>query len=144
MVSWISNVLTSNQMKPPVARMGGILILLVLIRWRRPESWLIASFACLPQSVGWYGTLPLLTIPQSLVESLILAGTSALGVYLGGYFMPDSHSLNDIFDWTGGVIVATVYLPAVIMVLRRTNKSGPPVWLQYIMRRSRSRQAGKK
>jgi hypothetical protein len=140
--SWMHNVQTSSSMKPPVARFGGFLILLVLIRWRRPESWLIATFACLPQSVGWYGTLPLLTVPGSLVESLILAGTSALGVYFGGYFMPDSKSLNDAFDWAGGVIVLTVYLPAVIMVLRRTNESVPPVWLERVLRKNKKINAG--
>ena len=132
---WLENLRAAPTMKPPLATPGGILILLVLLRWRRPESWLIASLACMPQSVGWYGTLPLLTIPASVGESLVLAGTSALGVYLGGLVVPPTHSLNSLFDWTGSLVVLTVYLPAAIMVLRRPNDSEPPAWLALVTHR---------
>ena len=142
-IPWMENVRAAPPMIPPVTTFGGFLVLLVLIRWRRPESWLIASLACMPQSVGWYGTLPLLTIPATIGESLILAGTSALGAYLGGFIMPEANSIDGLFNWTASLIVITVYLPAVIMVLRRPNDSEPPAWVAFLIARWRSRTSPK-
>ena len=141
--SWIHNVRNASPLDARVTSAAGVLILLVLVRWRRPEAWLIASLACMPQSVGWYGTLPLLTVPRSIGESLILAATSGLGAYVGGFVMPQETSLDGIFRWTGELIVVTVYLPAVIMVLRRPNDAEPPPWLSFVIARWRGRSSHK-
>ncbi len=44
----------------------GVLVFLVLLRWRRPEAWLLLSVAIVPQTWWWYNVLMLFTIPGSL------------------------------------------------------------------------------
>jgi hypothetical protein len=126
---WLRGITSAKHMEPPVIRFGGLMILLVLLRWRRPEAWLIATLACLPQSWGWYGTLAVFTIPASFAEAVVLAGVATVGVYVGSLILPDVQIPNDLFAWVGSLIVFTVYLPAVVLVLRRPNEGPLPAWL---------------
>lgn len=133
-VEWLAAVGSSNNMEPPIVRFGGVLILLVLFRWRRPESWLVLSLACLPQSWGWYGALPLLLIPNTLHESLLLAAVATFGAYLGASIIPELASADAFFGWVGSMIVLTMYVPAVLIILRRPNAGPSPVWLHSLNR----------
>ena len=46
---WLAQLHYATQMAAPLARFGGIAILLALLRWRRPEARLILLLACVPQ-----------------------------------------------------------------------------------------------
>lgn len=131
---WLEGVRAAENMEPPIARFGGWLIPLVLIRWRRPESWLILSLACMPQSWGWYGTLPLFLIPKTLNESLVMTGAATFGAYIGAMLVPEGANAQAFYAWVGSMIVITIYLPAVALVLRRPNKGPVTVWLKRIGR----------
>ena len=115
-------------------RFGGFLVLLVLFRWRRPESWLLLVLACLPQSWGWYGALPVFTIPASLFQSLFLACAATVGSWLGALIVPKPGTAEDLYAWVGSLIVFTIYLPAVILILRRPNVGEGPGWMRLIKR----------
>lgn len=121
-VEWLEVVRSSRQMIPPVTRLGGVFILLALLRWRRPETWLILSMACLPQNSSWYTTLPLLTVAQNFRESAALSIVSTLGVVTGSMFVWAGVSDEFRFWSIGGMLTATAYLPAVIVVLMRPNE----------------------
>ena len=117
-----------KNVNPPITRFGGFLILLVLVRYRRPESWLILALACLPQTPAWYGTLPLFTIPGAFVEAVMLAGVATLGGYIGAFVAPIPHSAAELAAYIGGLQVLTIYLPAVALVLRRPNEGELSAW----------------
>jgi hypothetical protein len=125
---WLGQLHYATQMAAPVARFGGAAILLVLLRWRRPEARLIAFLACVPQVGSWYDTLPLFLVPATLSESMLLVCVSSLGWVFRDQLWMTRTELELNQQW-GALIVASAYLPAVIMVLRRPNEGPLPGWL---------------
>lgn len=132
---WLAGVRNARHMEPPISRLAGLVILLVLLRWRRPESWLVLSLAALPQSWGWYGTLPLFTVPSTFAESVFMAGVATIGGNIAAMLMPDRFTPDAFYNWTATVIIITIYLPAVILILRRPNKGPAPAWLGVFLRK---------
>jgi hypothetical protein len=128
----LANIRAATGMRAPITYRGGLLVLLALFRWRRPESWLILSMACMPQAWGWYGTLALLTIPATFAESVALAGAIAIGGWIGAVTMPPISSADSFFGWAGSLIVFSVYLPVTLIVLLRKNEGPYPLWLSTI------------
>ena len=121
---WIANARTANHIASPLFRTGGVAVLLVLIRWRRPEARLILALACVPQSGAWYEALPLFLVPRSRNETILLAISSSVGFLL---YYPRMDLVGDIAvnRDVGALVVAFVYLPAIILVLRRENQIHP-------------------
>ena len=111
-------------------RIGGPLLLIALLRWRRPETWLVLTLAVSPQSWGWYGTLPIFTVPRNFGESVFLAATALIGVWYADNVL-DPTSLDSLVAAVGSVIVVTIYLPAVFLILRRKNIGPSPVWFTW-------------
>jgi hypothetical protein len=133
---WISNVRSAHQFTVPLTRWGGVLVLLALLRWRRPEARLIVALACMPQTAYWYEGLPLLLIPATYRESLTLSLLSAFGFLLERYLV--GNQPNVAFHDVGTLMVLFLYLPATIMVLRRPNAGEPPEWASFISGRRRT------
>lgn len=131
---WLALLKTADHMRPPVTRLGGVFILLVLLRWRRPEAWLVFTMACLPQGWGWYGTLLLLTIPCTFREACTLAIVTSAGSLLGPYLIGEVESLDAFHRAVGAIMVASVYLPVTLLVMRRPNSGPSPLWLVFALR----------
>ena len=134
--SWIAAIQKTSSMEPPIMRIGGPLLLLTLFRWRRPESWLLLTLAVLPQSWGWYNTLPLFVIPKSFGESVLLAATALAGSWFADNAL-NPQSVDSLTRSVGAVIVFTIYLPAMILILRRSNDVEPPAWMRILTRWAR-------
>lgn len=47
---WLTALKSIDHMTPPVLKPGGVIALLGLLRWRRPEARLIAALSCVPQT----------------------------------------------------------------------------------------------
>ena len=127
-LEWLAVVRTSTWHFSPLRIPGGFLMLLALVRWRRPESRLIAALGVLPQSPFVYEAMPAFFVPRSRAEFyvLVIGSDVALGVY--AYFRglpPDQY-----FRVNGIAVVACMYLPALVMVLRRPNDGALPAWLE--------------
>ena len=130
---WLANVRLATHISSPLFRTGGIIVLLALLRWKRPEARLILALACVPQSGAWYEALPLFLVATTRYETMLLAILSSLGFLL---YYPQMDQVNEVqvnHD-VGALMVAFVYLPAVIMVLRRRNEGDVPEWLQRLLR----------
>lgn len=130
--SWIAGIRNAKHMEPPITRFAGFLVLLVLLRWRRPESWLVLSLACLPQSWGWYGTLPLFTVPSTFAQSVFLAGVATVGGNIAAMVIPGHPTADGFYYWAGSVLILTIYLPVVLLILRRPNEGPLPSWIEII------------
>lgn len=126
--AWIHAMKSTAHMQPPILHIGGFLILLVLLKWRRPESWLVLAMACMPQSWGWYNTLPLFAVPRTLMESCALAVIVTLGGLAGAMLVPAPTSAEAFYSWVGSLLVVTIYLPVVGLILRRPNEGKLPAW----------------
>jgi hypothetical protein len=129
--SWLKTMSEATHMEPPIVRLGGPLVLITLVRWRRPETWLLLTLAVAPQSWGWYGTLPLFTIPKRFSEAVLLAAIALFGAWYADNVL-NPVSLDDLVSSVGSVIVFTVYVPAALLILRRKNEGPEPAWLASI------------
>ncbi len=119
--AWLDAMKSTSHLTPPIMRPGGFLILAVLCKWRRPESWLVLVMACVPQTWGWYNALPLFVVPRTLVESGALATIVTIGALAGALIVPTPTSPDAFYGWVGALLVLTIYLPAVGLILRRPN-----------------------
>jgi hypothetical protein len=105
----------------PVMLTGGPIALLALLRWRQPEARLVAALACVPQVLTFYNALPVLLAARTRREALAAAVLSSVGwlawdLSLGGAPVASRHPI-----YAGHWMLAFVYLPALVMVLRRPN-----------------------
>jgi len=121
---WRDVLAKKNDSAPAIMRFGGFLIPLVLLRWRRRESWLVLLLACLPQTPSFYDAVPLFAVPKGVRQTALLSlcGNIAFLLLVSGVGFPA--------DTTYGVRVTTLsvllmYLPAVGLVLFRPNTSEP-------------------
>jgi hypothetical protein len=130
---WLGLVRSAPHFRAPVARPFGALLLLALIRWRRPEARLLAVLALVPQTPTFYDHLFAFVAARTFRETLLLsAGT--VGVYLVlNVYSP----IPTFMEW-GNILahatVVLVYLPAVILVLRRPNEGELPAIINRLAR----------
>lgn len=125
---WLAVVSHTGHMVVPIAHSGGVLLVLALLKWRRPESRLLLALACVPQTALPYEVVPLLLVPATLGESLVFVALSyvaaGLWVHLGPYPRTSASIPNSV-----RLMVLFMYLPCLIMVLRRPNEGALPQWL---------------
>jgi hypothetical protein len=127
---WVAAVRSANldHFIVPLRFPSALLLLLGLVRWRRPEARLLILLACVPQSPTFYDTLPLAFVPATRFESLTLALLTyvATAISFAVYKPP---LLADFARGSGPATVALVYLPCLIMILRRPNEGSVPAWV---------------
>jgi hypothetical protein len=120
---WLAAVRDTPHYKAPVQRIGGALLLLAFLRWRRPEARMLGLLALLPHTTGVYEQLPLLLIPRTGRAFAVLMGLSYLAailVYTRNTFGP---SVSGTLDAQWPYFLVLVYLPALVMVLWPENRS---------------------
>ncbi len=132
-LEWLGHVRATEQLRSPLTRLGGVAILFAALRWRRPEAWLVLSMAALPQTWYSYNVLPLLTVGNTFRESGLLAIISSAGSIATAFLVTDLYSARTA-QVGGTMLVATAYLPAVLLVLRRPNEGPVTAWMNYLSR----------
>jgi len=91
------------------------------------------AMACVPQLMYFADQLPLWLIPQTRRESVVLSATSVIA-WAGA--LVASIGLGRIPAFGSSLFVlAGVYLPALIMVLRRPNEGELPARLEHLSAR---------
>ena len=125
---WLAAIQASGWHFSPLSVPGGVLVFLALLRWRRPEARLLAVLGMVPQSPFVYEAMPLFLIPRSRPQfyALVIGSDLALGAYVLYRGSPKAEFLRV----TGLAVVACMYLPALVMVLRRPNEGDVPTWLE--------------
>ena len=120
MIEWRATFASAPHVVAPITRMGGPLLLLALLKWKRADARLLLGMACVPHTTVPYETIPLFLIPKTWTEA---CGLWALGLiaYIGQW-ATGPYATQDAY-WAGGArwIVAVIYLPCLAMVLRRPN-----------------------
>jgi hypothetical protein len=120
---WMRQLKHANvQMAPPLFRGGGFLILLALLRWRRPETRLILALALVPQVGIWYTAVPLFMIPKNSRETMALAALTSLAWLLQDALVTAT-SEAELNAQVGSLIIAFAFLPCVWMILQRPHRS---------------------
>jgi hypothetical protein len=107
----------------PILTFPGALAALALLRWRRPEARLLVAMACVPQLLFFADQLPLWLIPRTKRETMALSACS-LAAFLGWFVLlkPGDYYVMKAAPW----VTSFLYLPALVMVLRRPNEGEVP------------------
>jgi hypothetical protein len=113
-IEWLKIVGNARHQWIPIMHLAGLLTTLALFRWRRPEARMIFFLACVPHTMLWYDTLPLLLVARTFRESLILSFMSwvPLAAQLRtGEFVPMNITQYILYG----------FVPSLILVLLRPN-----------------------
>lgn len=140
---WLGLLGTTDNFIPPVMRFAGPLILLVMLRWRRPEAWLVLIAACMPQTWPPYNGLLLMTVALTYRETAMLSLVSSLSWIIWAWFV-DGLTLEQEKAQMSMILNLSSYLPATFLILRRPNTGPSPAWLAWILGLVAGRQAGTK
>jgi hypothetical protein len=134
--AWLENVRhVTAEHRPPITRPLGLVLLLALLRWRHAEARLLLLYACVPQLLLFADQLPLLLVARQRVEALALWGASWIA--FAYWFLP-LPPWNDATTSTAEpYVLAGVYIPALLLVLRRPNRGVIPEWLEAALVRWR-------
>lgn len=130
---WIAELSDNNgrYYHVPLFVPGGVLLLVTLLRWRRPEARLIAAMACMPQTMLFYDQLPLALVAKTYREALWLSvGSYAAPFVAKAIYALTSLDSRQLFERMAPVIVACYYAPVAILVLTRPNVGRVPGWLE--------------
>ena len=126
---WMHNIATEmGRTTPhpiPVTMFGGAgsVVLVALLRWRRPEARLLIALACVPQLPYWADQLPLMLIPKERREVLSTLLVTLLGFCAWMVYAPGR---GDFVDTIRPFAVVCTFGPALVIVLRRNNVGGLP------------------
>ena len=128
--TWLGDWLVTLHQTPHIRSMlvapGGVLLLGAILRWRRPEGRLLFAYAVVPHNASAYEALPVLLVATSRPEFTLLGVGSVCAFILQTQVqwplvMGSHFPVGNIF---------CVYLPALVMVLRRRNEGSVPEWLE--------------
>lgn len=119
----------------PLMIPGGFLLLLSFLRWKRPEARLLAVMSIVPQSLLFTDQLMLWLVPKTRNESMILSILSFPAMFIGAAMVGPHPGVAAYSRSMGPAILALLYLPCLIMVLRRPNEGQIPEW--PLLRRDR-------
>ena len=125
-VRWANALGASNHMLP-IRSPGGFILMLALIRWRRPEARLLAALACVPQTIGLYETLPLFLIPRTRWQGYGLAVLSYVAAFGQVALVPrvPGMPLETMLAGRWPIVFFCLYLPALVMVLLPGPREAP-------------------
>jgi hypothetical protein len=111
--------------RPAILRLGGVVLLLALLRWRLPEGRQLAMLSLVPLSPHLYEALPLMLVARTRRELLVLALCGAVGLAAGAVTPHAVGPDHGPIPWA--VVFLTGYLPAVAVVLQHRNVTLPGV-----------------
>lgn len=120
---WLQALPGAVHVRAPITFVSalGPALLLAATRWRRPEARLLLVLASVPHTTLLYETVLLYLIPRTWPEAATL-------VVLSWIVGPLPADRSNYVAWTRDVgthVTALMYLPCLLMVLRRPNVSEP-------------------
>jgi hypothetical protein len=120
---WLEALRETNHVAP-IARPGGIVLLLAVLRWRIPEGRLLAGMACVPQTIGLYEALPLFLIPRNRWQGYGLVGLSYIAAFAQSLLVPRlpgvSWETTNAERWPFAFWL--LYLPALVILFISSRK----------------------
>jgi len=134
---WLENVRAAPHFRASVTRPGGFLLLLGLLRWRRPEARFFCALACTPLTPTFYDPVLLYVVTRTTREALTLSVGSVVL-----YFVIAISNPTPIISIWGEVLakasIWVIYVPCLVMILRRPNEGDVPPYLAWLPRLRRA------
>ena len=105
-----------------VMRGLGLVLLLAALRWRTPEGRLLLVTACVPQLLLFADQLPLLLVARTRGELVALTACGQIGFVVWFLTLRD----GDLYVLKAApFVLLSVFLPALVTVLRRSERQRP-------------------
>ncbi len=123
---WLHSVATDSPHFPHLLRPGGFLLLLGLLRWRRPEGRLLAALCLIPQTTALYETLPVALVVRDRRQAAVYATLTMIAHLLFKLGPQGPWPVGAGYQWW--VMLLLVYLPALALVLNRPNGPATLDW----------------
>jgi hypothetical protein len=115
---WLAALRQTNHI-PPVLKPWGWVLLLAAFKWRTPEGRLLLALACIPQTTSLYESLPLFLVCRRRWDAYALAVFSHVAAFVQSqYFSAPGQVLETVIAHRRPVFLLTLWLPALVMVLR--------------------------
>jgi hypothetical protein len=136
---WVSRWLHALRMtihfRAPVFALGGPLLLLAVLRWRRLDARVLLACVCVPHTPTVYDVLPLSLAVRTFREGLVFAllTHAALFAQLAHVTTEPNGSAP---SQAANILNVVVYLPVLIAILFRPNEGPAPAWLEQITSRT--------
>jgi hypothetical protein len=134
---WLAAIARYNEIlaptvpyRAPITFTAGPLVLLCLLRWRRPEARLVAALACIPQTLVLYEAVPLMLVARTFWQSVALVASSYIGHAWVRLHLPQVYHEGLSYELVGQAMIWSLYLPCTFLVLRRKNAGRLPAWLE--------------
>lgn len=119
-----------TQYRAPILTPYGCLAALAILRWRRPEARLLVALACVGQNGFMYDQLPLLLVPSSPLQAVALSAISHVSHIVALWRPPADSSILALSAQQYPFTVVAMYVPCVVMILRRPNEGHMPAWVE--------------
>ena len=116
----------------PIIKPLGWILALALLRWRQPEARLLFAMACVPQLLYFADQLPLGLVARTRGEAVALAGCGLAAGLTWFLLLRDGQPHVAPAE---PYVLLGLYLPALIVVLRRPNDGAVPAWLNAALAR---------
>jgi hypothetical protein len=129
-IAVLSNDASAGQYRAPILTPYGFPAALAVLRWRRPEARLLVALACVRQNGFMYDQLPLLLVPGNAVQAVALSVISHVSHIVALWRPPTDGSILSLSTQQYPFTVAAMYVPCVLMVLRRPNEGRVPRWVE--------------
>jgi hypothetical protein len=129
---WIANLAHVENHPAPILTLGGCWLTLAVLRWRTPEGRLLLAMAFVPQLLFFSDQLPLYLVARDRRSAGIVT-LFALLAFLLWYALlaPGAKYVNEAAPY----VLGAVYLPLLVLVLRRPNEGDLPPWLEPVASR---------
>lgn len=138
---WLAAIRDAPHVRIPIASWPGVFLVLALLKWRRWDARLLLAMACVPQTPHLADTMPLFLIPVGWLEMTILVIASHVEEWWLHRVTVASTTFDQGFVTAAPLITLLIYLPCLVMVLRRPNQGGIPKWVERGVARLRARFA---
>ena len=128
---WLGVSRTLQGHPPPALLLPlGPLLLLSILRWRKPEGRLLLGMSLVPQLLFFYDQLPLWLIPNRLAASLLYAGLSWIAYFAWRLRSGMALTGGGVISQPDGYVMVLVYLPALMILFwqerRELRGAGQP------------------
>jgi hypothetical protein len=137
---WWRAVGASTVTAIPILTPAGPMLLLALLRWRRPEARLVLLLGCVPMTITGYELLPLFLVPATRPQAALLAIGSSIAVLNNSARWVDDRTIGWLIATAGHMVL--VFWPALFMVLARPNTGVVPGWVERLSLRLPGRFRG--
>jgi hypothetical protein len=119
--SWLEALQDTGHFRAPVLVLGGPLLLLAAVRWRRLDARVLLACALVPHTPAIYDVVPLALLARGFRESMAFALLTYIALFAQVQLVTGLPPA-DASTMAARILNLTIYLPALLAVLLRPNE----------------------